>query len=64
MQRFYYVLHALRRCRVTKLIPWKCPHSPFTHFESMPGTSNKADSLGVPTFIVSIVFHTLCVDDG
>ena len=66
MQCFYCVLHALRRCQVTKLIPWECPHSPFllcfTHFESMPG--NRTDSLEVPTFIVSIVIHTLWVDAG
>ena len=28
-QRFYCVLHALRGCRTTKLIPWECPHSMF-----------------------------------
>jgi hypothetical protein len=29
----------------------------FTHFERRPG--NKVDSLGVPTFNVSIMFYTL-----
>ena len=36
------------RCRVTKLIPWECPHSTFrlcfTRFEKMSG--NKLDSPG------------------
>jgi hypothetical protein len=51
----------LRDCRVTKLIPWDCPHSTFllcfTRFERMPG--NKVDSLGVLTFNVSILFYRL-----
>jgi hypothetical protein len=50
-----------RGCRVTKVIPWECPPSTcllcFTRFERMPG--NKGDSLGVPTFNVSIMFYTL-----
>ena len=60
-QRFYCVLHALRGCRATKLGTWECPHSMlllcFTRFERMPG--NKVDSLGVPSFNVSIMFYTL-----
>jgi len=59
IQCFYCVLHDLRECRVTKLIPWECPHSMFllcfTRFERMPG--NKVGSLGVPTFNVSMVFY-------
>ena len=61
MQCFYCVLHALRRCQVTKLIPWECPHSPFllcfTHFESMLG--NRTDSLEVPTLYFYCVSHAL-----
>ena len=41
IQRFYYALHALRGCWVTKMNPWECPHSTFlfcfTRFEKMSG---------------------------
>jgi hypothetical protein len=61
IRRIYRVLRALTGCQVTNLIPWECPHSTFllcfTCFEWMP--LNKLDSLGVPTFNVSIVFYTL-----
>ena len=50
------VLHALRGCRVTKLISWERPHSMFllcfACFERMP--SNKIDFMGAPTFKVSV----------
>ena len=53
------VFDALRGWWVTQLIPWERPPSKillrFTCFEKMP--SNKADSLGVPTFNVSIAFY-------
>ena len=66
IQRFYYVLHASKKCQVTKLIPWECQYWTcvlcFTRFERMPG--NKVDSLGVPTFKVSLVFYTLWEDAG
>ena len=61
-----FVLHSLRRCQTTKLITWDCQYSTFlqwlTRIERASG--NKIDSLQVPTFNVSIVFHTLWEDAG
>ena len=54
----YCVLHALRRCLVTKLTPWECQHSTFLmcfeRFERISG--NQMDSLGVPTLNLSKCF--------
>ena len=51
LQQLYCVLHALRGCRIERMISCECPHSKFllcfTRFEKMPGRRN--DSLGVPT---------------
>ena len=61
-----FVLRALRRCQATKLITWECQYSMFltcfTRIERVSG--NKIDSLEVPTFNVSIVFHSLWEDAG
>ena len=61
-----FVLHALSRCQEPKLITWECQYSTFlqwlTRIERVSG--NKIDSLQVPTFNVSIVFHTLWEDAG
>ena len=58
MQCFYCVLHALRRCQVTKLIPWESQFLLcFTHFESM--LVNRTDSLEVPTLYFYSVSHAL-----
>ena len=66
IRSFHCVSHALRRCRVTKLMPWECPHSTFplrsTRFENMP--ENKFDYPGVATFNVSVVFYMLCEEAG
>ena len=60
------VFHKLwERCRVTILIPWKIlgvptfsvPIALLHALRELPG--NKVDSLGVPTFNISVVFYTL-----
>ena len=59
LQRFYCILHILKGCRVTKLIPWERPHSTyllwFICFQRMP--INKSYSMGASTFNVSIAFY-------
>ena len=55
------IVHALRGYWATKLIPWECSHAIlvlcFTCFEKMPG--DKIDSLGVPTYNISVASYTL-----
>ena len=62
----WFVLHTSRRCQATKLITWDCQYSTFllclTRSERV--SSNKIDSLEVPTFNVSTVFYTLCENAG
>ena len=52
IQRFYYVLHASKKCQVTKLIPEKCQYWTcvlcFTRFERMPG--DKVESSHIQCF--------------
>jgi hypothetical protein len=58
IQRFYYVLHASKKCQVTKLIPWECQYWTcvlcFTRFERMPG--DKVESPRVPHSMFLLCF--------